>query len=219
MNHHNVLANTPLHLEMQQLIELERGLPLELLYVFGELLKVCVSLPLCTCCVLALISLCVVFQLPTEELLSLQFWFAGLAQHRLTYLVRLLSLEPNVLIELKKRLTSEMPSAQFPLHTGVAPSAVLPGGHSLIAETPPISVSLTGSQTGIPTLPRPPHPLMDPNVFRLKIARQPPSKTVYQRILKPFPAVAMVSGSDPSSNLYVCHSVFSLSLITKWFFC
>lgn len=45
-----------------------------------------------------------------------------------------------------------------------------------------------------PSLPIPPQP--DPNVFRLRIARQPPSKTVYQRILKPFPSVMLVSGND-----------------------
>jgi len=122
---------------------------------------------------------------------------------RLTQLIKLLQLEPNLIIELKRRLTPE------PMHMaggfgGISPAAVLAAGVSPpVAPTPPLAVSLTGSQSGIPPLPRPPHPLSDPSVFRLKIARQPPSKTVYQRILKPFPAVAMVSGSDPSCNLFV----------------
>jgi hypothetical protein len=39
--------------------------------------------------------------------------------------------------------------------------------------------------------------------FQIRIARQPPSKTVYQRILKPFPTVMLLSGQDNDSNLFV----------------
>jgi hypothetical protein len=39
--------------------------------------------------------------------------------------------------------------------------------------------------------------------FQIRIARQPPLKTVYQRILKPFPTVMLISGQDSDSNLFV----------------
>src|SRR3546814_1093482 len=39
--------------------------------------------------------------------------------------------------------------------------------------------------------------------FQIRIARQPPAKTVYQRILKPFPTVMLLSGQDNDSNLFV----------------
>lgn len=43
--------------------------------------------------------------------------------------------------------------------------------------------------------------------YQLRIARQPPGRTVYQRILKPFPAVMLVGGTAhmeaPNTNLFV----------------
>jgi len=41
------------------------------------------------------------------------------------------------------------------------------------------------------------------SAFRLRLARQPPLKTVYQRILKPYPAVMLESGQDVGANLFV----------------
>lgn len=46
-------------------------------------------------------------------------------------------------------------------------------------------------------------PVPSDSVFLLRIARQPPSKTVYQRLLKPFPSIMLEAGNDTSVDLFV----------------
>lgn len=82
-NHHHVLSETPLHMERQQLLQLEPQLPWELLHFIIELLK-----------------------LPLEELLNFKEWMSKLPRKQLIILVQLLQMEPSSLLELKQRMDS-----------------------------------------------------------------------------------------------------------------
>jgi hypothetical protein len=174
VHQHNVLSETPLHLEVQQLMELERSIPFELIYLYGELLK-----------------------LPSEELLSLQDWLVRLPPNRIVHLVKLLLIDPSVLCEIKHRLT--LPSAAAAIQAAQA--------HLVTPSSSPAGLGFTpNSPLRVMNQPAPmpfPPPSSDPSNFKLRIARQPPSKTVYQRILKPFPSVMLATGNDVGLNLFV----------------
>jgi hypothetical protein len=80
LKYHNVLSETPLHLEIQQILNLEPNLPWELLYIVIELLK-----------------------LPSEELKDFKEWITALTKNELTLFVQLLELPAASLLDLKNR--------------------------------------------------------------------------------------------------------------------
>ena len=83
-NLHNILSETPLHMERQQLLQLEPLVPWELLHFLIELLK-----------------------LPIEELIQLQDWLCKLPKKQLLLILQLLQIEPSAaLLEIKRRLDS-----------------------------------------------------------------------------------------------------------------
>lgn len=207
LNRHNVLSDTPLHMERQQLLELEPRIPWELLHFLIELLK-----------------------LPMGELYSFQQWFSKLPTKPLFMLLHLLQMEPSELLEIKRKMdtSSNGPSIivnssySLPnspegmlLPSQVAPSTPIMNGWSQQQDyTPPHLMMPGGSHV-------PPGSLatVSPSKFstsmaystelsnyQLRIARQPPSRTVYQRILKPFPAIMLIMGGVGEgvlSNLFV----------------
>lgn len=80
--YNHTFSETPLHLERQQLMQLEPQIAFELLHLLVEVLK-----------------------LPIHELLAFKRWIEGLPQNHLILLVNLLQMEPAVLIEVKRRIT------------------------------------------------------------------------------------------------------------------
>ncbi|ELR15892.1 IPT/TIG domain containing protein [Acanthamoeba castellanii str. Neff] len=232
--YHSILSETPLHLERQQLLQLEPGLPWEILHLLIELLK-----------------------LPVDELFSLQNWLSKLSPQQTRVLIQLLQIESSTLLEIKRRIasathalsssaaglttstsakttTAPTPSYVPPPSGPTTPLPSTPGSSSIpstpstssavkrgrkrpaddelqaiqdeldligdghgyamdvAAPTSPLSMSSIGMDTGPTT-----------TATGESDARQPPSKTVYQRILKPFPTVMLLSGQDNDSNLFV----------------
>ncbi len=92
--YHTILSETPLHLERQQLLQLEPQIPWEILHLLIELLK-----------------------LPVDELYSLQAWLSKLSPQQMRILIQLLQIESSTLLEIKRRVAS---SSQF----GLSASAV-----------------------------------------------------------------------------------------------
>jgi len=84
---HSILSDTPLHLERQQLLQLEPGLPWDILHLLIELLK-----------------------LPEEELFSLQAWLSKLSPEHTRVLVQLLQIESSTLLEIKRRIGPAPPT-------------------------------------------------------------------------------------------------------------
>lgn len=80
-NLHQVLSETPLHMERQQLLQLESQIPWELLHFLIELIK-----------------------LPLEELYGFQDWVSKLPKKQLIMMIHLLQMEPSALIEIKRRM-------------------------------------------------------------------------------------------------------------------
>ncbi len=80
--YNHTFSETPLHLERQQLMQLEPQIPFELLHLLVEVLK-----------------------LPVVELHAFKRWIESLPQNHLILLVNLLQMEPAVLIEVKRRIT------------------------------------------------------------------------------------------------------------------
>jgi hypothetical protein len=85
-HYHEVLTNTPLHLERQQLLELEPQIPLECLHLLIDLIK-----------------------LPLDQLQRFKQWIDSLSREQLILLVNLLQMEPAVLIEIKRRIANAQP--------------------------------------------------------------------------------------------------------------
>jgi hypothetical protein len=81
--YHKKLAETPVHLERQQLLALEPKISPDAVHLVCEMLK-----------------------LPRSELLPFKHWIEALPQTHVILLVNLLQMEPQVLIEIKKRLTT-----------------------------------------------------------------------------------------------------------------
>eukprot|EP00029_Vermamoeba_vermiformis_P004952 TRINITY_DN1586_c0_g1_i1.p1 TRINITY_DN1586_c0_g1~~TRINITY_DN1586_c0_g1_i1.p1 ORF type:complete len:595 (+),score=79.14 TRINITY_DN1586_c0_g1_i1:72-1856(+) len=80
--YNHTFQETPLHLERQQLMQLEPQIPFEMLHLLVEVLK-----------------------LPVIELQAFKRWIESLPQNHLILLVNLLQMEPAVLIEVKRRIT------------------------------------------------------------------------------------------------------------------
>jgi hypothetical protein len=80
--YNHTFSETPLHLERQQLMQLEPQIPFEMLHLLVEVLK-----------------------LPVIELQAFKRWIESLPQNHLILLVNLLQMEPAVLIEVKRRIT------------------------------------------------------------------------------------------------------------------
>jgi hypothetical protein len=177
---HSVLSDTPLHMERQQLLQLEPQIPWELLHFLIELLK-----------------------LPFEELCSLQEWISKLPKKQLTLILHLLLLEPSALIEIKRRLDIEITQSSNSMNgeNDISTPVLYSEG------TPMDSISMNSSSGSIPTKISG-YISSDPSSYQLRIVRQPPNRTVYQRILKPFPSVMLVGGPSnieqlTNSNLFV----------------
>jgi hypothetical protein len=191
-NYHSEIGNTSLQFERKKLLELEPTIPWELLQMFVE-----------------------IFKLPIEELLDFAQWFTRLSRERLLVLVQILSIEPFWVLELKRRFTPLTPTtAHTPAPPASAPLAMDPlsppgqGLNSILTDE--LFAELVASTSG-PTFdmlddqlvalpivsPPPPQSSVTavaiiPGEPTLRIARQPPPKTVYQRILKPPPSVMLV---------------------------
>ena len=191
---HTVLSDTPLHMERQQLLQLEPQIPWELLHFLIELLK-----------------------LPFEELCSLQEWISKLPKKQLTLILHLLLLEPSALIEIKRRLDFESSinltnsSESESMSTITSGTITTPNISTPITYsegTPMIdTISMNSSSGSIPSKTSG-YISSDPSIYQLRIVRQPPNRTVYQRILKPFPSVMLVGGPSnieqlTNSNLFV----------------
>jgi hypothetical protein len=194
---HSVLSDTPLHMERQQLLQLEPQIPWELLHFLIELLK-----------------------LPIEELCGLQEWISKLPLKLLTLVLNLLLLEPSGLIEIKRRIDIENNSnSNNSSHSSLGGSMdnelsnnTSPIGinyNTNTGELTPIdSISMNSSNSSIVNNNKYSGYISDPTSYQLRIVRQPPSRTVYQRILKPFPSVMLVGGPNnleqlTNSNLFV----------------
>jgi hypothetical protein len=83
--YHEALLGTPLHLERQRLLQFEPQIPTDCLHVLIDLLK-----------------------LPLEELQHFKQWIDSLHRDQLIILVNLLQLEPAVLVEIKRRITTNV---------------------------------------------------------------------------------------------------------------
>jgi hypothetical protein len=81
--YHKKLSETPVHLERQQLLALEPKISPDAVHLVCEMLK-----------------------LPRNELIPFKHWIEALPQTHVILLVNLLQMEPQVLIEIKKRLTT-----------------------------------------------------------------------------------------------------------------
>ncbi len=107
---HQVLSETPLHMERQQLLQLEPHIPWELLHFLIELLK-----------------------LPVDELFGFQKWISILPKKQLLMMLQLLNMEPSAIIEIKRRIdlayiataTTTPPSAMDP-ETSLPPNDIIP---------------------------------------------------------------------------------------------
>lgn len=183
-NHHQTLADTPLHMERQQLLQLEPNIPWELLHFLIELLK-----------------------LPLEEIFSMQEWISKLPTNQLQIIVQTIQMEPAAILEVKRRmdLLPYIPLRSQSLSNGDITMDSSDGFGSPSSPSSPIF--------GAPLVPQ---QLAQPQsrslaystdqAFQLRIARQPPTRTVYQRILKPFPSVMLAGGNFDAtlmSNLFV----------------
>lgn len=82
LHYNEVLSSTPLHMERQQLLQLEPHIPWELLHFVLEMLK-----------------------LPLDELCGFQEWLIKLPKSLVVILVQLLQLEPSSVLELKQRMS------------------------------------------------------------------------------------------------------------------
>eukprot|EP01089_Gocevia_fonbrunei_P007670 TRINITY_DN188_c0_g1_i2.p1 TRINITY_DN188_c0_g1~~TRINITY_DN188_c0_g1_i2.p1 ORF type:complete len:487 (+),score=64.81 TRINITY_DN188_c0_g1_i2:436-1896(+) len=260
--YHSTLSETPLHLERQQLLQLEPNIPWEILHLLIELLK-----------------------LPIDELFSFQAWISALPQAHMHILIYLLQIESATLLAIKQKIAtspnisltssgSRIPNfqngltqqpavqtkkrkAEDDLHLTLSIEEELEqigssGGFSLEMEgldlnkssgnlSPLSSSDMMLDDTPVDFEPPSPSPSQNgmnttsftsqlfPNTtykaispspeavpskaivaalppqpkFKIRIARQPPAKTVYQRILKPFPSIMLESGHDAESNLFI----------------
>eukprot|EP01114_Cavostelium_apophysatum_P000251 TRINITY_DN10242_c0_g1_i1.p1 TRINITY_DN10242_c0_g1~~TRINITY_DN10242_c0_g1_i1.p1 ORF type:complete len:534 (-),score=148.30 TRINITY_DN10242_c0_g1_i1:264-1865(-) len=203
-NHHHVLSDTPLHMERQQLLQLEPQIPWELLHFLIELLK-----------------------LPLEELTSLQEWFQRLPKKQLQVVLQLIQMEPSALLEIKRRMDSLGAVASLPALSSSGKSSEdldFEMAQDLGAQS---AMSMNQVNSFNSSLPTPSHTqvvsnaVIDPaylnpkasplaystdSTYQLRMARHPPPRTVYQRILKPFPSVMLVGGhfdSSATTNLFV----------------
>ncbi|KAL6078159.1 DNA repair protein rad10 domain-containing protein, variant 2 [Balamuthia mandrillaris] len=122
--YHNVLAETPLHLERQQLLQLDSQIPWEILHLIIELLK-----------------------LPMEELYSFQQWITKLPPHHIRVLVQLLQIESSTLLEIKRRIAPSPPPPLFSLSSGLISSTSSASSSSsslplnVVRSTPAITIT------------------------------------------------------------------------------
>ncbi|PRP79773.1 hypothetical protein PROFUN_12635 [Planoprotostelium fungivorum] len=184
---HSVLSETPLHMERQQLLQLEPTIPWEMLHFAIELIK-----------------------LPWEELSSFRTWFSSLPKRHSAVLVNVLQIEPSLLLELKQRLDAIAPPS-----LSVDEELVVAGSDNEFSEfDPDAPPAVPASSVWDSSLIANPPSQKAPGItvpmevggqYQLRIARQPPSRTVYQRILKPFPSVMLVGGASDAvnNNLFV----------------
>jgi len=183
-SHHQVLADTPLHMERQQLIQLEPSIPWELLHFLIELLK-----------------------LPPDELFSLQEWISKLPSKHLEIILQIIQIEPALILETKKRMDA-VPFSQINMRNSLSKDESSDGMNIEFSSQNGMMPQAYGTQPDQFNTMKTISPLaysID-MTYQLRIARQPPARTVYQRILKPFPAVMLSGGNfDASSmnNLFV----------------
>lgn len=126
-----------------------------------------------------------ILKLPINELFHFQEWISRLSKPHLIILIHLLHLEPFILLELKTRIDND----QELMNTE--------------------NTSTTSTQIDYSTIQRVPNPLGistdSLSTYSLRIMKQPPPKTVYQRILKPFPTIMLIGGNPDAStsNLFI----------------
>jgi hypothetical protein len=121
--YHSILSETPLHLERQQLLQLEPALPWEILHLLIELLK-----------------------LPVDELFSLQNWLSKLSAQQTRVLIQLLQIESSTLLEIKRRIASTT-------HVLTASAAGLSNSKTATAPAPSYAPPPSGPSTPIPSTP------------------------------------------------------------------
>ena len=124
--YHSILSETPLHLERQQLLQLEPGLPWEILHLLIELLK-----------------------LPVDELFSLQNWLSKLSPQQTRVLIQLLQIESSTLLEIKRRIAS----ATHALSSSAAGLAASTSAKTTTAPTPSYVPPPSGPTTPLPSTP------------------------------------------------------------------
>eukprot|EP01117_Protostelium_nocturnum_P010524 TRINITY_DN3790_c0_g1_i1.p1 TRINITY_DN3790_c0_g1~~TRINITY_DN3790_c0_g1_i1.p1 ORF type:complete len:537 (-),score=172.27 TRINITY_DN3790_c0_g1_i1:220-1830(-) len=192
---HTVLSDTPIHMERQQLLQLEPNIPWEMLHFIIELLK-----------------------LPWEELSNFREWFSTLAKRHLLVLIHILNVEPAGLLSLKQRfdsiappqLTPELENQDYTISSQMAAEEFSSFGNEVTLnqnqggwdESVPNANGTGNIAPAKSTLGSSSDQVTQ---FQLRIARQPPSRTVYQRILKPFPSVMLIGGNADTinNNLFV----------------
>lgn len=179
----NIFSTTPQHQGRQTLLQLEPSIPLDLVHIVLDFLK-----------------------MSATELVTLRNWFAELDSTALHRLRKILLLEASEVIDIQNRLQSQpfpqVPGPVEPIGLNLSPSRFgVPSPPMLGSDFNPDLPGFT-SEFGMPApvfeervapwapamqttmLPEPSN-----SVLQLSINRQPPNKTVYQRILKPFPVV------------------------------
>lgn len=101
-NHHSEIGNTSLQFERKKLLELEPSIPWELLQLFVEL-----------------------FKLPIEELLDFVQWFARVTHEQFVPLTQILTIEPFLVLEFKRRFAPLQPTSPTPAPATVVPPPTL----------------------------------------------------------------------------------------------
>eukprot|EP01088_Endostelium_zonatum_P020184 TRINITY_DN729_c0_g2_i1.p1 TRINITY_DN729_c0_g2~~TRINITY_DN729_c0_g2_i1.p1 ORF type:complete len:770 (-),score=235.30 TRINITY_DN729_c0_g2_i1:710-3019(-) len=86
-SYHKTMTETPLHLERQQLLQLEPHLSWDIIHLVIELIK-----------------------LPLEELFSFQSWFSELPPAHLQILIALLAFESATLLAVKQKISISIPN-------------------------------------------------------------------------------------------------------------
>lgn len=119
-----------MHMERQQLLELEPSVPWELLHFLVEILK-----------------------LPIGELLSFHRWMARLSKRQLLLLISILRLEPAAVLEIKTRLDAAsanyLPSSvpSFPSASSYSPLSASSSMGSFASESVPSKMNAIGFST------------------------------------------------------------------------
>eukprot|EP01102_Stenamoeba_stenopodia_P001918 TRINITY_DN11733_c0_g1_i1.p1 TRINITY_DN11733_c0_g1~~TRINITY_DN11733_c0_g1_i1.p1 ORF type:complete len:485 (+),score=80.75 TRINITY_DN11733_c0_g1_i1:126-1580(+) len=133
-------------------------------------------------------------KLPLDELLSLYDWIIFLTPQQMQILAKLLPIDTIYLFEIRKRLIGS--SASTPLENSLEKLSVNP-----VDVTP----STPAQPTAMVTHPKSEQTLsLTAGNLGITIARHPPAKTVYQRILKPHPAISLTgTGAEAIPNLFV----------------
>lgn len=160
-------------------------------------------------------------KMPFSELRDFRSWFSNLDNAGLHHLRHLLQLEPSEVLDIQNRLSAPLtidipndPLLEVPMDMMTNPNFLASPTNEQLYSLPDL-----GGFTDRPGIPAPVFEeraapwapgfqtsIIQPNessFLSLQINRQPPNKTVYQRILKPFPSVMLVGSPDDTSNLFV----------------